>query len=235
MTARLPRSVRNNNPGNIEHNPANKWVGILSPEKRNADQLAEPRFEVFESPVYGFRALAVLMQNYQDRYGLNTVRKIINRWAPPTENATGAYVSAVAAALGVRGDDVIDVHQYDYMRPLVQAIAEHETGKDPRTGKLYRWDPAMIDEGLRRAGISRPAPQVVKVPVTKETVSATVAGGIGVGQLADVLPAVSSAMSQADAHISSGSWVRIAFGVATIAVAAFIAYSQVKKHQAGLV
>ncbi|MCV5446016.1 hypothetical protein OFN46_31045, partial [Escherichia coli] len=35
--------------------------------------------------------------------------------------------------------------------------------------------------------------------------------------------------------ISSGDTVRIIFGVATILVAAFIAWSQVRKHQKGLV
>ncbi|WP_281686706.1 hypothetical protein [Pseudomonas citronellolis] len=234
MTAKAPRSVRNNNPGNIDHVPANKWLGILPQEQRNADQLAEPRFEVFESPVYGFRALALLLQTYHDRYGADTIRKIINRWAPSSENNTDAYVRAVAKAVGVRADDPIDTHQYVYARPLVEAIANHETGVDPRTGKAYRWDPAQIDEGLRRAGVIQPAAQVAKIPVTKETVGATSVGALGLAQLGDVMPKVADAMSQQDANISSGSWIRIAFGLATIAVAVFIAWSQVRKHQAGL-
>ena len=73
----LPRAVRNNNPGNIDANPRNKWVGIMPVAKRNAAQLAEKRFEVFETPVYGFRAMALLLQTYQDKHNLNTIRQLI--------------------------------------------------------------------------------------------------------------------------------------------------------------
>ena len=228
MSKPTPRSVRNNNPGNIEHSPNNKWVGILADEYRNAAQLAEKRFEVFESPVYGFRALAMLMQAYQDRYKCHTVRDIINRWAPPVENNTAAYVNAVAKFVGVRADDPIDVHQYDYMRPLVQAIAEHETGAG------YKWSPAMIDEGLRRAGVINHPRVVSKVPVTKESVAASGVGMLGIGQFADVAPQINDALTQAGATISNGTWVQMIFAALTLALAVYIAYAQVKKHQAGL-
>lgn len=58
---------------------------------------------------------------------------------------------------------------------------------------------------------------------------------IGLAQIADVMPQVSAAMDKAQGNISSGDTVRIIFGVATILVAAFIAWSQVRKHQKGLV
>ncbi|EON6877140.1 hypothetical protein BHN79_RS28160, partial [Escherichia coli] len=72
-------------------------------------------------------------------------------------------------------------------------------------------------------------------PVTKETAGATVTAGIGLAQLADVMPQVSVAMDKAQGHITSGDTVRIIFGVATIIVAGFIAWSQVRKHQKGMV
>ena len=224
----IPRSVRNNNPGNIEHSPNNKWVGILPMDRRNDMQLKETRFEVFESPVYGFRALALLMQAYQDRYNCLSVRDIINRWAPPVENDTGAYVNAVAAFIGVRADDPIDVAQYDYMRPLVQAIACHETGAG------YKWSAKYIDEGLRRAGVIRHPATVSKVPVTKESVAASGVGVLGLGQFAEVAPQISDALTQANSQISGGTWVQITFACMTLALAVYIAYVQVKKHQAGL-
>nr|WP_072002255.1 hypothetical protein [Escherichia coli] len=61
------------------------------------------------------------------------------------------------------------------------------------------------------------------------------AARIGLAQIADVMPQVSAAMDKAQGNISSGDTVRIIFGVATILVAAFIAWSQVRKHQKGLV
>lgn len=227
-TKTLPRAVRNANPGNIDANPRNKWVGIMPMAKRNAAQLAEKRFEVFETPVYGFRAMALLLQTYQDKHNLNTIRQLISRWAPGHENNTEAYIAIVARKVGVRADDLIDTHSYEYARPLVEAIAVHETGAG------YKWDAKMIDEGLRRAGVTKAASTVAKVPVTKETIGATGSAAVGVGQIADVLPQVSMAMESANHQLSSGSYVQIALGVLAIGIAVFIAYSQVKKHQAGL-
>jgi len=228
MSKQLPRAVRNNNPGNIEHVASNKWLGILPKEKRNPEQLAETRFEVFESGVYGFRAMALLFQKYQDKYGCNTVEKMINKWAPNFENNTDAYVKAVAAKVKVRADDVIDVHQYDYAFPLLKAVAEHETGSG------YKWPDNQIVEGLRRAGVVPNRATVAKVPVTKETVAASGVGSLGIAQFADVAPQVSDAVTQANYTMSGGTWVQIIMGALTLGLAIYIAYSQVKKHQAGL-
>ncbi|MDE9591255.1 structural protein, partial [Xenorhabdus bovienii] len=55
----MTRGLRNNNPGNIDHNPANKWQGQLP-----HDLSIEKRFCRFESPEYGIRALIKLLINY---------------------------------------------------------------------------------------------------------------------------------------------------------------------------
>ena len=68
------RGYRNRNPGNIEHVPANKWLGL-------ADPPSDGRFCRFHSHQHGIRALALLLQSYQDRHGLRTVRGIVARWA----------------------------------------------------------------------------------------------------------------------------------------------------------
>jgi hypothetical protein len=76
---------------------------------------------------------------------------------------------------------------------------------------------------------------VAAVPVTKETVAATGTASVGVAQLADVAPQVMQAVDSQQDHLNSGSWVRIIMGVATIGLAVYIAWSQVKKHQQGVV
>ena len=93
--AQEPRGLRNNNPLNIDFNPANKWQGL------DRDQPSDGRFCRFVSMAYGIRAAAALLVSYQDRYGLNTVRGIIGRWAPPVENDTNAYANTVARRVGV--------------------------------------------------------------------------------------------------------------------------------------
>lgn len=139
-----PRGVRNNNPGNIDRT-GTAWQGE---DRTDAAREREPRFAVFDTPEYGFRALAKTLQTYQRKYGLLTVRAIINRWAPPVENDTGAYVNAVAKAVGVTPDRVINVTTPSIAFNLLKAIARHETG-----GNF--WGDEVIWDGLELAGVRR--------------------------------------------------------------------------------
>lgn len=145
------RGVRNNNPGNIERN-AIKWQGMAD------DQSSDPRFVVFKTPQYGIRAIARLLMNYQSQYALHTVRGLINRWAPPIENNTVAYVNAVAAGVGVGADDPVDVDTAGVMLPLVKAIILHENGANPYTD-------SVVMEGIRMAGVADAPPK----PLVKKT------------------------------------------------------------------
>jgi hypothetical protein len=132
----LPRGIRNNNPGNIRKS-GDAWQGL-------ADIQPDTEFFSFADPVYGIRALAKILRNYRDRYGLNTVQGIINRWAPPVENNTGAYVRMVASKVGVAPTEPLtwDAGQ---MRRLVSAIIQHENGQNP-------YSMATITDGISRAG-----------------------------------------------------------------------------------
>ena len=111
----LPRGIRNNNPGNIRH--GSNWQG-LNPNSRNID----PAFCVFTSSVYGIRALAKVLINYKKIHGLNTVRQIISRYAPPNENQTTAYIQSVAKQLGVVPDTIIDIEERGVLTVFIKAI-----------------------------------------------------------------------------------------------------------------
>ena len=119
-----PRGLRNNNPGNIRESPFDKtqWIG----ERATDDDKA---FEEFETPEYGIRALAVILKNYRLKHGLTSIRGIITRWAPPSENNTTAYINVVAAAVGKHPDVALDF-SHD-LQPLITAIIRHENGKQP--------------------------------------------------------------------------------------------------------
>ena len=123
------RGERNNNPGNIERTNT-KWKG-MSP-----DQSGDKRFVVFTTSVFGIRALAKILLTYSYLYeedtprDIDTVEEIINRWAPPVENDTGAYVRAVADALGVTPTTEIDVADQATLMKLVTAIIQHENGRN---------------------------------------------------------------------------------------------------------
>ncbi len=197
------RGYRNRNPGNIDYVPANRWQGQVGlgdawlPEDRR-------RFAEFISHEYGIRALASLLTTYQDRHGLRTVRGIIDRWAPPTENATSAYVMAVARAVGVGPDDVLDLHNFVTLRAMVVAIIHHELGGNP-------YDAATIDEGLRLFGVPRPV----------ETMSDAAHTGTGRGVIAGAAVAGAAGVAaQAAPAISALQGLDWRVGVAVIAAAA---------------
>lgn len=166
------RGVRNNNPGNIDYRPSDPWQGLADPPIEQG--VPNPRFARFTTPAYGIRALARTLITYQDKHGIRTIRRIINRWAPPTENDTSAYVTAVAAHVGVMPDEAIDVHEYATMRPLVEAIIHHENGKQPYSDSVLR-------EALHMAGITPPAKPAVK---SRTVQGAAVTGGAGLLALA---------------------------------------------------
>jgi len=150
---RYPRGIRNHNPGNIERD-GTRWQGMAAVQ-------SDARFIVFTSAAWGIRAIARILITYQDKRRaldgsrIDTVRKFIARWAPPTENNTDAYARTVAVALGVGVDDPdLDVYDFETMFGLVSAIIRFENGTPPfeRDGCWYQ--DSEIEYGLRLAGIT---------------------------------------------------------------------------------
>lgn len=223
--AKLPRGVRSNNPGNIRH--GDPWQGLAAKQP-------DPDFCTFQSAVYGIRALARTLITYQDKYGLRTIRQIIGRWAPPKENDTPAYVRAVAAQTGRAANDRLDLQSYGDLRPLVEAIIRHENGAGPLGTPNTWYDAQTIDKGLALAGVEPAKRAAGPVPVTRETLGATATAGVGISQLAEAAPAVVDAITRQQDSLSSGQISRVVVGLVLVALAVFIAWSQVSKHKAGV-
>ena len=114
-----PRGIRNNNPGNIDRSKI-VWRGAAAVQ-------ADPRFVTFVSMDYGIRALAKTLLAYHVAHGIDTIREIVGRWAPPIENMTGAYVRDVATRSGI-GADVPLTFDAPTLVKLCRAICEHENG-----------------------------------------------------------------------------------------------------------
>ena len=125
----LPRGIRNNNPGNIRLSSA-KWRGQRAVQTDIA-------FVEFESPLLGLRALMVLLLTYYRRYDLDTVQSIINRYAPPHENATDHYAESVSKQLGVRRRQKLDLTRPDTLAGFARAIVKHENGQEKDRGDWY--------------------------------------------------------------------------------------------------
>lgn len=137
------RGIRNNNPGNIRISK-DQWEGMTGDDGA---------FVTFDSPESGVRALGKNLLSY-GRQGYDSIEKIINRWAPPNENATKAYIDSVVAATGIPATQSLDLSNPDTLSSLAQAISFHETGS--------RYDPEVYQKGVARAlnGISPKTPPV---------------------------------------------------------------------------
>lgn len=126
-----PRGIRQNNAGNIRPNKNYTWNGASG---------ESGGYLIFSDMRYGIRAMVKILRNYNALHGINTVKGIIYRWAPPSDNnPTDAYVKHVAQALGVGINDEINVN--DYMPNLIKVISKHENGGDYLT-------PLQIAEGI---------------------------------------------------------------------------------------
>ena len=129
-----PRGIRNNNPGNIRKSSI-QWNGATGDDGA---------FVKFASPEDGIRAMARVLKVYKNKYNLNTIRGIISRWAPPSENKTEEYISFVSKKLGKKPDEVINIDDNKELAKLVTAIIQKEVGKVP-------YDDATILRGISKS------------------------------------------------------------------------------------
>lgn len=113
------RGLKNNNPGNLRVMPNDKWTG------QTGDDGA---FCTFVDLEHGARAMMKLIQNYKKKYGLDTIEKIIGRYAPPNENDTSGYIGKVSLWSGINPNQRLDFNSQDTLVRLAQAMCRMETG-----------------------------------------------------------------------------------------------------------
>lgn len=120
-----------NNPLNIRYNSINKWKKQINPKSG---------FCQFSSIYFGIRAGLVLLRKYRYSYGLDTPKKIISRWAPPSENLTLKYIEFVCSEVNsflpftdfLSSDRQIEFDFFDFtdeslLYRFVQAMCKIET------------------------------------------------------------------------------------------------------------
>ena len=138
-TEKLPRGIRNKNPGNIKL--GTNWDGL-------ADEQSDPVFCVFKEAVWGIRALMRILLTYRFTHNRKNIDSIIKRWAPPSENDTDAYIVFVSKKMGIEPMEIIHNSIEAYL-PLVKAIIQMENGMQP-------YDDELIVEGMYKAWEGHP-------------------------------------------------------------------------------
>lgn len=124
---KCPKGIRNNNPGNIRALPGRTYPGQIGVDKDG--------FAVFDTMEHGIDRMAWQLQRYSDRYGKTTIAEQINRWAPPMENNTGAYVNQVVSYMRKNGLDVnansrVNLSDPAFRSAYTRAIMKHENGME---------------------------------------------------------------------------------------------------------
>lgn len=118
--SKIPRGIRNNNPLNIRI--GNTWLGEVTDPTDN-------EFEQFVHVCYGLRAGFILLKRYINRYKLNTIEKIISRWAPHNENNTRAYINQIAKSMNIAPDTPLLYEDKNRMCALVYEMVYVENGQ----------------------------------------------------------------------------------------------------------
>lgn len=131
QTTRNPRGIRNNNPLNIRK--GNNWQGERHPQ-------TDPEFEEFSSMLNGLRAGFIILRKYLTRrpkgYGCNCIQDIIERWAPPTENNTLAYIQRVCAKSMLTAREPIKWGEKNKLCRIVWGMCLVECGQEVSFGMI---------------------------------------------------------------------------------------------------
>lgn len=123
---KIPRGIRNKNPGNIERSSKFTWEG--EDELSYSSAQFDHRFATFVDPVWGVRAMMKLLINYNQKREIKTLRQAISRYAPSFENKTDVYTKFVADKADVKPDDEWDFTQRFFLIPVVKAMVCFENG-----------------------------------------------------------------------------------------------------------
>ena len=113
------RGARNNNPGNLEYH----GQAGATPEPGSG------RFARFQTMAQGVAALGRQLQRYGSR-GVNTLRGIISKYAPASENNTGAYVGTVSKLTGFSPDQQLNLNDAGTLGLLIRGISSVENGSN---------------------------------------------------------------------------------------------------------
>jgi hypothetical protein len=135
MANNAPRGIRNNNPGNIRH--GSNWQGMQPTQ-------SDPEYIQFLDPVSGLRAMARILMNYKRLHGIDTLRGVISRWAPDSENPTAAYIRNMEIWTGIPAEQPIDLEDATILSRIIPGIIRQENGSNP-------YEAYLIQDAIDRA------------------------------------------------------------------------------------
>lgn len=162
-----PRGIRNCNPLNIRRSK-DQWKGLaeaqndraltsgrLSSGSADSKQASvctryDAEFCQFKSLEYGWRAAFYLLtRTYYHKRRLYTIRTIIRRWAPESENNTEAYINNVSKLTGIPPDEPLGIPSEKPSQWMAlgaaMAIQENGTSSMDYFAMLRGWEMCRSD------------------------------------------------------------------------------------------
>ena len=138
----IARGIRNHNPLNIRRSK-DQWKGMAEVQNDRA-------FVQFKSLEWGWRAaFHLLTKTYCRKYRLYTIRGIVSRWAPSSENDTEAYIENVSRITGFAPDEPIGIPSEKpsrwMMLGMAMAIQENGTSSLDYFAMLRGWQMCRDD------------------------------------------------------------------------------------------
>jgi hypothetical protein len=122
-------AIFNRNPGNIKKSNHLVYPGEITPNGST--------FKKFKNYAHGWSGMFIHLKRYfmgkVTGKKLDTIRKIISTWAPPSDgNQTENYIQYVVKATGKDDEDEIDINDKTFMISMVKAMSMREDNRTPK-------------------------------------------------------------------------------------------------------
>lgn len=116
--------ISSTNPGNVRYYSG--FSGLVGQKSG---------FAIFKNEGYGYKAIYSIISTYLNRYGLNTISKIGNRYAPTNENNTSNWVNVVSQVAGITPNQIVsssDIYK------IISGIVRIENGIRITPGEIEK-------------------------------------------------------------------------------------------------
>jgi hypothetical protein len=141
----IPRSVRNNNPGNLN------YVGQSGATLESG---SKPRFAAFQSMEEGVAAMVRQLGLYSKR-GIDTVSEIISVYAPKKDrNNTAAYIASLSKMVGLDPNELVNLSNSDMLTKMIRGISIIEGGRDFLTPNVISTGIGLAQSYAKQKGMN---------------------------------------------------------------------------------
>ena len=118
----------NHNPGNLTRLKGQKWEGETNTPPVLLATGRSTRFAPFVSDYYGLRAMLLNLKNGYFSKGRNTIKSIIEKYAPANENNTANYIKKLERAMQIDSTAKLDTTDKATIYKLMKEICKIESG-----------------------------------------------------------------------------------------------------------